>query len=188
MAFPVFSPGDVLNASDMNAVGLWKIGGATFSAVSGFNLPNGSFSATYVNYRLLVVINTVAADADFTGRMRASGTDDTGSNYQTGLLGISSNAGTESHSTGSAQTSFNFGEADQATANPYIFYCDIYQPFTTNPTFLLGGYTFINKAGNSRIFRVGGWYHTAATSNDSLAFISTQNITGEYWLYGYRNN
>ena len=35
MSYPVFSSGDVLNASDMNAVGLWRVTGCTVSSVGG---------------------------------------------------------------------------------------------------------------------------------------------------------
>jgi len=50
MTFPVFASGDVLNASDMNAVGLWLVKTQTIgSAVSSVTV-TGAFSADYDNY------------------------------------------------------------------------------------------------------------------------------------------
>lgn len=50
MTFPVFASGDVLNASDMNAVGLWLVKTQTIgSAVSSVTVTD-AFSSDYDNY------------------------------------------------------------------------------------------------------------------------------------------
>jgi hypothetical protein len=52
MTFPVFASGDVLNASDMNGVGLWLVKSQTVgSGVSSVTV-TGAFSADYDNYRI----------------------------------------------------------------------------------------------------------------------------------------
>ena len=186
MAFPVFASGDILNASDMNAVGLWKIGGATFTTVAGFNLPDNSFSSTYQNYRLVVRLTAVAADADLTGRMRASGTNETGSNYDAMLVGFTNGAGTSNVGLGN-QTSFPLGESDTANVE-YRLIMDIVAPQIAVFTTIYPSINFVDKANTSRIARQGTCVHKQAVAYDSFAFISTQNISGEYWLYGYRNN
>lgn len=54
MAYPTFASGDVLNASDMNAVGWWKITSQTIgSAVSSVPV-TGVFSSSYSVYKVLV--------------------------------------------------------------------------------------------------------------------------------------
>lgn len=53
MAYPLFASGDVLNPSDMNAVGLWKITGTTFTASSTVEV-NSCFSSSYDNYLILL--------------------------------------------------------------------------------------------------------------------------------------
>lgn len=186
MAFPVFASGDILNASDMNAVGLWKIGGATFTTVTGFNLPNSSFSSTYQNYRLFIRITAVATDADFTGRMRASGSNDTGSNYDWGFAGVT-NSGAASDSGGAAQTAWVLGEQDNSTIYG-TFWIDFFGPNLAANTRAFAQFQYVDKAASAAVYRSGGLTHRAATAYDSFAFISTQNISGEYWLYGYRNN
>ena len=53
MTFPVFASGDVLNASDMNAVGLWLVKSQTVgSGVSSVTV-SSAFSADYDNYRII---------------------------------------------------------------------------------------------------------------------------------------
>lgn len=53
MGYPVFATGDVLNASDMNAVGLWLVKTQTVgTGVSSVTVTN-AFSADYDNYRII---------------------------------------------------------------------------------------------------------------------------------------
>jgi hypothetical protein len=71
MTYPVFALGDVLNASDMNAVGLWLVktqavpaGGTAFTVTS-------AFSADYDNYR--IVFNNIGGNAGFSAFMTING-------------------------------------------------------------------------------------------------------------------
>ena len=78
MTYPSFSAGDVLTASDMNAVGLWRITGCTVTSSGGtaatasngvisFGAGNTSvtvssaFSASYSNYLILIDYAYVAS-------------------------------------------------------------------------------------------------------------------------------
>ena len=54
MGYPVFASGDVLNASDMNAVGLWHLRTQTVGAGVSSVTVNNAFSADYDNYRIVV--------------------------------------------------------------------------------------------------------------------------------------
>jgi hypothetical protein len=79
MTYPSFNPGDILFASDQNAVGLWKI--ATASATSGSSLSfDDCFTSDFATYLILLedVRTTTAQGWNF--RLRASGTD-TVANY-----------------------------------------------------------------------------------------------------------
>ena len=91
MTFPVFASGDVLNASDMNAVGLWLVHtqtiGTTVSSVTVSNV----FSSTYDNYKIVVSggagsttgLLTFQLGGITTGVYRASFT---GTNYTTNAV------------------------------------------------------------------------------------------------------
>ena len=186
MTFPVFASGDVLNASDMNAVGLWKIAGASFTTATSFSLPNGTFSSSYRNYKLIVQITAVTSDADFTIRMRASGTDDSSNVYGYMMPGYSY-AAAASNSIAEAQTSFVVGEQDSAIVR-YFANFDIIAPQLATPTYFMGGYNFLNKAAGASIARSGVMQFTSSTQFDSLSFISSvaSSITGVYRVYGYQ--
>lgn len=74
MTYPVFALGDVLNASDMNAVGMWKVASAT--ATSGTVLSvNNCFTSDYSNYLLHVSGLPTSGSFGLDLRLRASGTD-----------------------------------------------------------------------------------------------------------------
>ena len=54
MTFPVFASGDVLNASDMNAVGLWLVKSQTIGTTVSSVQVTGAFSSDYDNYLITV--------------------------------------------------------------------------------------------------------------------------------------
>ena len=188
MTFPVFASGDVLNASDMNAVGLWLLVDGTFTTVTSFAPANNTFTSDYENYRIMVNISALTSDADFTLRLRASGTDDANANYNSMFMGIDS-GGTARNRTGGSATSFNVGEADATFANRYQLVLDICKPRLTARTEIVGGYVFIDKAATYNAATSGGGFYNADTQFDSFSFISSvaSSITGTYQVYGYRS-
>jgi hypothetical protein len=64
MSFPVFASGDVLNASDMNGVGLWLVKTQTVgSGVSSVTV-SGAFSSEYENYYVTWTGGSQSADTN----------------------------------------------------------------------------------------------------------------------------
>ena len=64
MAYPVFALGDVLDASDMNAVGLWLVKSQTVgSGVSSVQV-TGAFSSSYDSYKIIYTGGTGSTDID----------------------------------------------------------------------------------------------------------------------------
>lgn len=165
--------------------GLTYLTGTTFATATSFSLPNGTFSSTYTNYRILVNITAVSADSTFTVRMRASGTDDSSSNYQFALQGFDT-AGTARNASGITQTSISAGEQDSATVR-YYFTADVMNPQATAPTLLNIQYSFVDQANTYTAGRMGLGLFTATTSFDALSFISStaSSITGNYRVYAY---
>jgi hypothetical protein len=79
MTYPVFASGDVLNASDMNAVGLWLVKTqAVGTGVSSVTV-SSCFSSDYTNYK--IIIDSVAGG---TGSMGMQLNGATGSTYLMG--------------------------------------------------------------------------------------------------------
>lgn len=165
--------------------GLQYITGATFTTATSFSLPANTFSSTYRNYKLLVNITGVTADADFSMRLRAGGTDTTGGVYNSTLNGLLS-TGAASNITTNGDTSFNAGECDSALSG-YSLTLDIMSPNIATNTTMAGTMTTINKAATASLSRTGGFWINSATQFDSLSFISSiaSSITGVYRVYGY---
>lgn len=186
MGYPVFATGDVLNASDMNAVGLWKVYDATFTGVSSVSLPNGTFTSDYRNYRVTYTL-TVNTDADFFLRLRKNGSDNPAGAYNTMLAGVGSN-GVASNSTADSATSWTFGEQD-SVLDGYTAMFDLFQPMISGRTWAIGGLTMINKAATASVGRSGSWWHNVVDTYDSCSLISSiaNSMTGVVRVYGYRN-
>lgn len=168
--------------------GLAYLTGATFTTVTSFSLPNDTFSATYRNYRMVINITAVTADATFTMRLRGSGSDITSANYIDALQGIDF-GGNAANLANVSATSWNMGEQD-ATAVRYDVVLDIQNPKATAVTNVKSWYTYVNTAGTAVIVRQGVQQYDLTTSADSLSFISSvaSSITGSYRVYGYADS
>jgi hypothetical protein len=164
------------------------ITGASFTTATSVSLPDNTFTATYRNYRMLLDITAVTADADFTMRMRASGTDNTSAVYNSMQYGLS-DAAAASNVTQSNQTSWNVGEQDAVEVR-YALILDIIRPQVSAITNVSMTNQFVNKAAANNFMRVGGMLHGSTTQFDSLSFISSvaSSITGQYRVYGYANS
>ena len=68
--------------------GLTLISTTSFSAVSSVSLPDNTFTATYDNYLIKFSNVTSSANSSINVRMRASGTDDSASNYRDQTLNV----------------------------------------------------------------------------------------------------
>jgi len=174
-----------------SASGLVRLTGGAFTAVTSFSLPNSTFTATYRNYRIHIDLTAVTADADFTMRLRASGTDDSTANYRSLLQGLNTTGatGTVVNINSSGATSWNAGEQDAAVIR-YALEFDVMSPQIAAPTRCLGQYMYRDKANGDDIIRTGALHFTATTQFDSLSFISSiaNSITGYYNVYGYLNS
>jgi hypothetical protein len=156
--------------------GLTLLNTTSFSAVASASLPASTFSSTYTNYRLVVNIDAASTDSQIlTVRLRAAGTDATGSNYSWALVkNAYTNSGTFD---GATQTSWIVGNSGVTNAN---FAFDLLQPFNAEPT-NISGYAI----QSSDIFFVAA-KHTLSTSYDSLTIlIGSGTMTGSYSIFGY---
>ena len=162
--------------------------GAAFTTQTSVSLPANTFTSTYRNYKIILQLTAVTSDADFTARLRASGSDNTTANYQTAMFGGDTGAVARSNS-GVNQTSFNFGESDAADVR-YAFKFDILAPQVATFTYMFGQVNYVNKA-NTFIAALNGCQHFSATTQfDSFTFISSvaSSITGTYRVYAYADS
>jgi hypothetical protein len=178
MGFPVFASGDVLNASDMNAVGLWLVKTQTIgSGVSSVTV-TGAFSADYDNY--LILLNGGASSADGDLRMTL-GAAAAGyfmalpyANYAGGSAVASTNNGSSWQFIGSSRTTI-------LSVNATVL-----GPFLSNETSVSGVYMGANAGSVSGAF--GGFLNNTSSYTDFTLTPSAGTITGgTIRVYGYRN-
>lgn len=171
-----------------SASGLTKITSATFSSVSSVSLPNSTFTSTYTNYKILITIQSTSGSPAITGRYRASGSDNTTSNYYSALsiARVDGSAATQGNS--SATTSFNLGYVTAGAPGTYGLTLDFLGPEAAVRK-QIGGTGFGANSGLDAFaaYSFGAWFN-ATTQFDAFSFIaSTGTITGSYAVYGYQS-
>ena len=155
-------------------------GQVTFTAVNSVSL-NGCFTADFDNY-VISLRATSNTDGYLNHRYRASGSDDTGSNYTYQEL-VAAGSG-DSGARATAAETYN---TRISTSNMSAFAVNIYGPALAQPT-------------ASRSVSVGGlngaelWdfasTHSLSTSYDGITFFflaGARNMTGKLAVYGIRS-
>ena len=163
-------------AAPVSTAGLTLIQNTPFSAVASQSI-NSVFSSTYDNYR--VVFSATAASAlTMTIRLRASGSDDSGSNYT--LQDLFANGSSVTAARVSSQSSWSAVVVRTALLTPMVF--DIFNPFTASPTV---AFAYTVDIGDPAM-RQNLMIQNQNTSYDGFNMIcSTSNMTGAVSIYGY---
>jgi hypothetical protein len=176
-------PALVLDASggvNVAGMGLVHIATESFSAVSSVSM-NNVFTNSYQNY-LIKATFTGSTSGEFGVRLRASGTDASGNNYNfqrsdaTGTTLVGSRATSQSKW-------FNLG----LTATGLVWVdMNLYRPQEAVATaFSAISGRDVSSSVDSAI-NVGG--HTLTNSYDGMTLLFVQNATGVVRIYGYANN
>ncbi|CAB4138693.1 hypothetical protein UFOVP335_9 [uncultured Caudovirales phage] len=184
MSFPSFSPGEVLNASDMNAVGLWRVTTVSPTAATTIAV-NNCFTSDYTNYTIIVTPISLASASDITLRLRVGGTPDTSGNYflanifveNTSIQSLGENATTN-------WRAMNIGAAGITGRNSLKF--DLYGPAVATPTryqMNSGGWS-----GSQIRYRSAVGFHDLSTAYDGFDLTASSNITATISVYGYNKS
>jgi hypothetical protein len=180
MTYPVFASGDVLNASDMNGVGLWLVKSQTVGTGVSSVTVTGAFSADYDNY--LVTITGVQGSALGDVQLQLGST--TTGYYGFMPYGIPSGATLFAVNTNNG-ASFPYVASSDATAQS-AGQITLNSPFLSKNTFISAPYI---GGGNNRAYGVfNGWLNNS-TSYTSFSLIpGAGTLTGgTIRVYGYRN-
>ena len=178
MTFPVFAPGDILAASDMNAVGLWLVKKQTIlSGVSTVTVSD-AFSADYDHYRIMI---SGGAGSTSLGLYLTLGSTVTG--YYLGQRGYTF-AGLASD-VGSANATSWDGVGGASTSSLHADFV-LLNPYAADETLINGSFTIPSTTG---LFRAFGGYLNNTTSYTAFTITtSTGTITGgEIRVYGFRD-
>ena len=178
MTFPVFASGDVLNASDMNAVGLWLVKTQTIgSGVSSVTV-TGAFSADYDNYKITINGGSQSVSAGINLRM---GTTATGYQYF-GIYGATNSSAINALN---STTATSIVSAGRGGANGLCLNCDVFQPNAAARTIVMS--RAMDPVSNSISVWMNGFLDdsTSYTSFTVVAELGTFT-GGTIRVFGYR--
>lgn len=162
--------------------GLVHLHTETFSGQSSVSLDN-VFSATYANYR--VVINVSSSASNLNMRMRASGSDNSSSNYYFNGPELSTSSVTSPAVARSIGLQ-NYAITGIYGTGPGYAALDIYAPYLTQTTAFTGH--AISNGGTDLFQRIMSMYMSVTTSYDGFTiYPASSTITGTLRIYGYRN-
>jgi hypothetical protein len=177
MTFPVFASGDVLNASDMNAVGLWLVKTQTIgSAVSSVQVTS-AFSTDYDSYRIIIDGGVASTTSSLTMTLGASATG-----YYWALSGTTY-GGANSAAAGSNAASF--GVAGYATTDKIQMMMDVHNPFLAKVTNV--STTYGQHATGGQSIAYGGFHNSSVSYTSFTIAPGAGTLTGgTIRVYGYR--
>jgi hypothetical protein len=179
MTYPVFASGDVLNAADMNGVGLWLVKSQTIGTGVSSVTVTDAFSSQYTNYKILVAGGSSTTDNSISMRLGST----TANYYYAMVYG--------NYTGGSAVANVNNGAgwtfAGTNSANGNNVNLDIIRPFESARTAISGLYVGPWTGGVNGAF--GGFLNDASSYT---AFTLTAGgggtmTGGVIYVYGYRN-
>jgi hypothetical protein len=173
MTYPVFASGDVLNASDMNAVGMWLVKTQVVgNAVSSVTV-SSAFSADYDSYKIIWTGGVGSTNQDLVLTLGASSFYNWSAVYSTfGATPAAAGA--------SGGTSFNYAGGATTTWGGANF--ELHRPFATQATFYNAQH--VNFAAG--INTVGFLNNSTSYSSFTLTPSAGTLTGGTIRVYGYQ--
>ena len=176
MTYPVFASGDVLNASDMNGVGLWLVKSQTVGTGVGSVTITNCFNSDFRNYRVVFEGSTQAVNDNVFQLQFAATTGHYGNMRYDPYNGVG--AGTLNTNN---QSTVYFGLS--GTQNQATFSIDVYAPNLAEITKYSGMFTSNNFMGSGG----GLYFQTTQLTGFTIIFPAGGSSGGTIKVYGYRN-
>jgi hypothetical protein len=170
-----------------SASGLTFITGATFSSAASVSFPTGTFSSTYLAYKVIFAVSGGTIDAVLSARFRTSGTDNSSAYYYGRFNGVQPN-GTAVSVGGGGTTSQACGIIEYTNNAPFFVF-DVSNPYASLRTDFAGSAVFCVAATGSSGFGSMAGFYNSTTSFDSMSFnLASGSMSGYYKVYGYQNS
>ena len=176
MGFPTFASGDVLTATDMNAVGLWLVKTQTVGSAVASVTVTGAFSSSFDAYRIHIFGVNGSAGTDMKFTLGATATGYYGSYYYDLFNGATTGTARFNNA---ANTQVG-GVGTSAEQNAQF---DIFNPNKTARTSWSG-----NWYGNG----YSGWFSGVVDNATSYTAFTITPVAGTFTggtikVFGYRN-
>jgi len=176
------------NSPAQNPMGLELVIDASFTAQTSVPV-TGCFTSTYKNYRVIIHIESASTQTtrNITFRFKDSGGDDSTANYYYGSNLDDFGAATPQRQGAYAATSsilapyYGYGDSTSTTS------IDVYNPQVSTSKSAYIGTAIGGNAGSACLGSVALGYMTAKSHTGFTFFSSTGTITGNYYVYGYRD-
>jgi len=168
-----------------NKSGLILISTTSFSAVSSVSLPASTFTTTFDRYKIDFKALTSIAGTDIDGRLRASGTDASGTDYYHQLSRASGAAFyAERSNLNRWYIAGSVGDTSGETTSMF----EVVNPAQSVKTNAVAVHTAQPGTTGSILTYTMAYLHNLTTSYDSMSFIpSSGTITGTVSVYAYNN-
>lgn len=187
MTYPAFNSGEILTATDMNAVGLWKIETKSVTTASEITF-DGVFTSDYLNYLVTFAVNTATSTNVISWQERVSGSN-ANSSYSYAGTGIylSAGSGFQNILAGQNISSGGVGSFDGASGSSGHAVFEIHAPATSAYTSVTGRSSF--ATGNTGMYYVdiGSVHYVSNVYDGFRLFVASGNFTATATVYGYRN-
>lgn len=184
MTYPVFSTGDALPASDMNAIGLWLVKTQTISSAATTQDITSCFSSTYSNYRVVFDGITASAPIGLLLQFLVSTTPTTANYYGSGLE--ISLAGTVTGTFSNNQSSCGTQIVGNTTPSGGII--EVFAPQKATRTSFTSAGIDVRTTGSP--YRSSAGFQDSNTQFDGFRILTGGATTitgGTIRVYGYRN-
>ena len=154
-------------------------GTVSFSGATSISL-NNVFSSAYTSYRLILSASAGSTNAAHLLRLRASGTDVSGTSYTWMIFVTSTTATNRFTSVGTSSAEWSIGGGGVGTSFGVM---DLTYPAQAIPT--MGTYQAMNPIATFET-RTGGFVHNVSTAYDGFTILpAAGNMTGTLSVYGY---
>jgi hypothetical protein len=172
---PDFTNGTALEASSLNAVGLWLVKTQTVGTTVSSVTVSNAFSADFVDYRIVYTGGTASTDGNFTFAFNGNPTGWNGNIIFANFAGGTPASIGNSNST----TAGYIGAA--ASGFPQVV-ADLQNPFLAQPSLISASYVDGGNAGRSTYHHSSSASYTGFTLTKAAGTISGGIIK----VYGYR--
>ena len=177
MTYPVFATGDVLPASDMNAIGLWLVKTQTVGTGVSSVQVTGAFNSSFDNYRITWTGGTMSAATVMRMTLGATATG-----YYAQLI-YAPYAGTAALANVPDNNAVRWSYAGAGNTNYASVRVNLYNPNLSTRTLFHAEWADDSNAGTNNGFLNDATQYTAFT----LAPASGTITGGTIRVYGYRN-